>query len=235
VYNLSSVAQSPYEAGYYYSKIKNNTKMVIQCVSPAFFTKNLKNNIPDEKAISMFLSGYRIDNKNIYRGDFNTFFSNSEVENYFKSRTYYTSYFNTFIRKLLDNEKFNEESFNSVYFPNPTITDKHPNYPFFKYDCKKYTSIDKPVSQIAFFRNSKRYFDSIEVDYVLLFLPVNSDECKESYKEFNVIAENINRLTNIRIINLSGLIKNNIFFYDGLHCNKEGAKIISKEISNKLK
>jgi len=234
IYNLSSVAQSPYEAGYFYSKISKTTRTVIQCVSPAFFSRNMKNNIPDEKAISLFLSGYRIDKKNIYGNNYCEFFKNSDFKNYFESRSYYKSYFNTFMRKFFDNEKFNEHAFYSHYFPNPVTLNKHPQYPFFKYDCGKYKTINYPESQVEFIKKSKKYFKSIGVNYVLLILPINPDECNESYDTFDKLAVKISDSTDVKIINLAGLLRDNRFFYDGLHCNKKGAEIISQVLSDKL-
>lgn len=182
----------------------------------------------------MFLSGYRIDNNYIFRDEYNMVFKNSVVENYFNARTYYRSYFNTYLRKLFDNEKFNEFQLESLYFPNPTTMIKHPDYPFFKYNCERYKIIDNPQSQMCFLFETKKYFDSKGVKYVLLFLPVNPDECDNSYDEFKIIAKDITAKTKIEIIDLSELFKNNYYFYDGLHCNKLGACIISQEISKQL-
>ncbi len=234
-YNLSSVAQSLYEASYYYTRVKNNTKIILQNSTPAFFSKNRKRAIAKETAISMYLSGYRISNatKKLIP-DYNKFFDNSELHNYYESRTMFRSYIHNLIRPLFDNEITDKTKGLELYFPNPFINKKHPNYPVYEYDCDFYRYKNKPVDQIKFIKRAVTYFNKRNIKYVIVLMPVNPDNCSECYDDFNKYAEELKKIENLYVINITNILTPE-YFYDGYHANREGAKIISKEISNKIK
>ena len=65
-------------------------------------------------------------------------------------------------------------------------------------------------------------------------MPVNPDDCKDCYEDFNKYKKLIEEDTNIRVINLTDLLMDSEYFYDYLHPNREGAKIISAEIAKQL-
>lgn len=236
VYNLSSVGQSLYEAGYYYTMVKNNTAAVIQCISPSFFSSDIENNLSNEKAISMFLSGYRINakTKELIK-DYNHFFNRKSMLNYFASRSYFKSYLNNMLRPFFDNEQFDETVRLSKYFPHIYTQDKHPNYPVYEYNCKEYIRLESPTSQLNFLSDVNRYYNDRNVKYIIVFMPVNPDECKDCYQDFKEYARLIEEKTDIKVINLSDYILDTKYFYDAMHANIDGAKLLSSEIGVQLR
>jgi hypothetical protein len=236
VFNLSSVGQTPYESSYFYGLIDKNTKAVIQCASPEFFSRNMDYRLQDDKAFSMFLSGYRINEstKCLIKG-YNKIFDRNEFVNYFDSRSIIRSIIHTDILvPLLDKETSDRSARKSKYFPHSFTSQRHPDYPVYKYDCNGLKSTGMPVSQLSFLTRVRDYFKSKGIGYILVLMPVNPDECKECYDDFKEYKKMIEEATNIRVIDLTDLIMDTGYFYDAVHVNKEGAKIISSQIAKQL-
>lgn len=235
VYNLATAGQNIYESAYFYGQLDGKIKAVVQCTSPSFFAKDIKPELSPEKAISMFLSGYTMsaDSKEMMKG-VSPFFEKSEVAKLYESRAYYRSYFHNLIRPFFDNEHFDDALRASEYFPHIYTKNRHPNYPEYKVGCDEYASKEKPLSQIAFLKKVKQYFDAKGIPYVLVFMPVNPDACKDSYTDFEMYQKTIEAETGIKVINLSKLILDPQFFYDAVHPNKEGAKLVSAALAKAL-
>jgi len=234
VYNLSSVDQNIYESSYFYSKIEENTKIVVQCVSSSFFTNDKKHELRDEKAIAMFLSGYRIDkNTKDLIPNYKQLFEHSQLKNYYASKSYTKSYLNHMIRPFLDNESFDESKRLSKYFPYIYTTNKHPEYPYFQENCDNYIPTKTAVSQIDFLVRSNQFFKNQNTKYMLVLMPVNPDICS-SNTHIHEFARYLESRTQINILDLSDLLEADDF-YDSRHPNKEGAKLISEKITRELK
>jgi hypothetical protein len=159
VYNLSTFSQDIYLSSYFYGSIEDNTKLVIQCTSPAFFDKPEEHKISETKAIPMFLSGYRIDedSKKLI-GDCNDFLEQPELESYFESREYFRNYITSTIRPIFDNEVYNEEAVLDTHFPHIYTSERSPNYPVQKTGCEKYDVDLKPTPQLDFLKKTQEYF-----------------------------------------------------------------------------
>lgn len=237
ILNLSSVGQDIFESSYFYGLVSNQAKVVIQCTSPAFFSGNLGNHhISDDVALSMCLSGYLISEstKTLIK-DYNKTFDRSSFINYFEARSIIKTYIHANImRPLLDNESFDRTARHSIYFPHSYTTDKHPNYPVYDYDCSNFRSTDSPKCQLSFLIKVRDFFKEKGIEYVIVLMPVNPDECKECYEDFKYYEEIIEETTKIEVINISDLLLNSGFFYDATHANKEGAKMISLEIAKQI-
>lgn len=234
VYNLSTFSQDIYLSSYFYGSIEDNTKLVIQCTSPAFFDKPEEHKISETKAIPMFLSGYRIDedSKKLI-GDCNDFLEQPELESYFESREYFRNYITSTIRPIFDNEVYNEEAVLDTHFPHIYTSEKSPNYPVQKTGCDKYDGDKRPTPQLDFLKKTGEYFKKMDVEYVLVLMPINPDDCKEHTRESLELAQMITKETGIKVINLTDLL-NTQHFYDAVHANREGAKIISAQIAKSL-
>jgi hypothetical protein len=235
IYNLSSLGQELYESSYFYSLIKANTKVVIQCTSPAFFSDNRDHVLPEVRAISMFLSGYRIseETKQLLP-NYTSFFDRPTWLNYFHSRSYYRSYFHNLIRPLFDNEVFDEKARFSKYFPHIYTQDKHPNYPVYTSDCSVFLSKETPQTQLDFLAKTRSFFQEKEILYILVLMPINPDQCDQYYDLFHEYAELIASESGVLVINISDLLRDNYYFYDSSHPNKKGAEVISQEIAKQL-
>ncbi|MEO0684491.1 MAG: hypothetical protein AAFY76_05445 [Cyanobacteria bacterium J06649_11] len=68
---------------------------------------------------------------------------------------------------------------------------------------------------------------------ILVFLPVNPDNCDECYGDFPKYANIINKLEHVEAIDLTQLEGDNLF-YDGLHLNSNGAEVFAYELANRL-
>jgi hypothetical protein len=64
-------------------------------------------------------------------------------------------------------------------------------------------------------------------------MPINPDDCEEHTRESLELAQMITKETGIKVINLTDLL-NSQHFYDAVHANREGAKIISAQIAKSL-
>lgn len=236
VYNLSSVGQSLYESSYFYGLINKNTRAVIQCSSPEFFSDDLSHKLQNDKAFSMILSGYSLsESTKLLIKDYNKIFDRNVFINYFESRSVIKSYIHSNILvPLFDNEVSDRYARHSIYFPHSFVTKQHPDYPVYKYDCTIYKNTERPISQLSFLKTVRNYFKIKGIGYVIVFMPVNPDECNECYQNFKVYKDLIEETTNIHVIDLTDLILDTKYFYDAQHANKDGAKIISSEIARKL-
>lgn len=233
VFNLSSVGQTLYESGYFYGLIGKNTRAVIQCISPEFFSRSINPRLQDEKAYSMYLSGYRINEstRSIIE-KYNPIFDKNIFINHYKSRSVIKSYIHSNILvPLLDNEASDKYAKHSRYFPNPCTIKHHPDYPVYKYDCSNCKSREKPISQLSFLTTVHDYFKVKGIVYIIVLMPVNPDECKECYADFKEYKRVIENTTNISVIDITDLIQDTSYYYDAIHVNKDGAKIISSQIA----
>jgi hypothetical protein len=237
VFNLASTGQNIFESSYFYGLLDSNTRAVIQCTSPDFFSKDMDHHLSTEKALSMFLSGYRInESTRSLINNYNEIFDGNKFINYLKSRSVIRSYLHSnILRPLLDNEIFDQEAKYSHYFPHVHTALQHRDYPFYPSGCENYKSKEKPESQLSFLIDARRYFESKGIEYFIVLMPVNSDECEECYEDFIKYENMIEQLTNIRVINLTDLLMKSRYFYDAMHPNLEGAKIVSSEIAGFLK
>lgn len=235
VYNLSSVSQDMYESGYYYNRIKDGTQVVIQCTTPLFFMENYDPELSNSKAISMFLSGYRIDpSTKELLPSYNEVFDRNKLLNYYDSRTYFRSYIHNYLRPLFDDEKYDEESRSSLYFPHHYTQEKLPTYSsYVVYNCDGYQIKESPQSQMQFVSTCHKLFHSRNIQYMIVLMPVNPDVCDQATAMYREIAQSLRQMNNLPVIDLSTLLEAE-HFYDRTHANKAGAQIISKELARRI-
>jgi hypothetical protein len=236
IYNFSSVGQNIYESSYFYSKVKPDTKLVIQCAGPSFFSVDIKHNLPEPKAISMYLSGYRIDTdtKKLIPA-YNRFFDRWPITNYYNSRSYFVTYLHNLIRPIFDDEVFNEKSRSSRYFPHHYTRNKMSNYSsHVKNNCAGYVFKSEPKSQLKFVSQSLDFFRKRNMRYILVLMPVNPDLCNVGYPDFKKYANELRSINGLDVIDLSNLLTAE-FFYDDTHANRMGAQVISNELANQLR
>ncbi len=236
VLNLSSVGQNIYESSYFYGLLDSTTKGVIQCTSPSFFSTDIKHELQDDVAYSMYLSGYRIneETKSVIK-NYNPIFDGRPFINYLKSRSIIRCYIHSnILRPVLDNETSDRVARGSIYFPHSFTSNRHPNYPVYEFDCSHFKRSSFPSTQISFLIKVHDFFKTKGIDYVIVLMPVNPDECNECYRDFKEYKRMIQDLTDIRVIDITELLLDTNCFYDAIHANKEGARIISSQIGNEL-
>jgi len=236
IYNFASVGQNIYESSYFYSKVKYGTKLVIQCSGPSFFTEETKHNLPQAKAISMYLSGYRVDpaTKQLIP-EYNSFFDHGSFYNYYCSKSYFVTYFHNLIRPVFDDEEFDVASRSSRYFPHHYTKDRLKNYAsLIKTDCEGYVFKSEPKSQLRFVSQSNDFFRARNIKYVVVLMPVNPDVCNMGFELYKKTARELASINGLHVIDLSDLLTPE-YFYDNTHANKRGAKLISEALANGLK
>ncbi|MEL1245231.1 hypothetical protein AAEO56_13220 [Flavobacterium sp. DGU11] len=235
IYNVGNFSQDMYQSGYFYGMVGDNTRMVVQCTTTAFFSKDKPVDIPDAKTIPMFLSGYKLnDATRSVMGNTKSFFDNSDFENNLKSRVYFENYITTAIRPLLDNEKYDEGRIMDPYFPHIYVEQRSPNYPVQPIGCDKYKPQSKPVSQLAFLKRARDYFKSKNIKYVMVLMPINPDDCDNAAGYSAEFAKMIRSEVGIDVIDLTTLVKVPDF-YDAVHPNHKGAEIVSDAFAAQLK
>jgi len=236
IYNFASVGQNIYESSYFYSKVKPGTRLVIQCSGPSFFSEETKHNLPDPKAISMYLSGYRIDSatKKLIPG-YNRFFDRSPVANYYSSKSYFVTYLHNLIRPVFDDEVFDEQSRSSRFFPHHYTKSRLANYAtLVKTNCNGYVFKSEPKSQLEFVGRSYDFFAGRNVKYVLVLMPVNPDVCNMGFEDYKKYARELRSINGLFVIDLSTLLPAE-YFYDNTHANKKGAQLISTALAERLR
>jgi hypothetical protein len=237
ILNLSSTAQTLYEAAYLYSMVGKNTKTIIQLVSSSFFCKNLKTTLSDNKAISLSLSGYILDvqTKKLIP-EYNPIFNNPQIYNCFESRSILKNSIHNILRPILDNEKFNEKARNSITYPHLFTEEKQPNYfKIVKKNCQIFTYNEKPSSQLEFLKRIHDYFVQQNINYLIVFMPINPDQCDSFLDTTRDLKAMIESETKIAVLDLSSILNSGDFFYDAGHPNNKGAMLISRKIADYLK
>ncbi len=234
-YNLSSVSQDFYESSYYYSRVKKETKLVVQCISAPILFNNSTQSLPDSKAISMYLSGYRINKETKHLiPNYNKSFDHSSIANYYSSRSYFKTYVHNFLRPIFDDEVYKESNRHSKFFPHYYTQDKLPNYSKYVFhNCQGYDLKQPSTNRRSFIQKAAGYFNDRNIEYVLVLMPVNPDVCPNT-KVFEKFATDLRQIDNLMVIDLSSLLESR-YFYDRTHANKMGAKVISDELGKKLK
>lgn len=234
IYNASSVGQGLYESSYYYPLVKDSIQWVAQCFSISYLNKDIPYKIDDGKNISMFLSGYKLnDETRDFMGEYDPFFDRLPLLNLLECRTYFSTYVHNGIRPFLDDEKFDREKMHSLYFPHIYTEPQHPNYPNGKYDCSRYCRESEPVSQLALLKKAASYFHDKGTNYIVILMPVNKDACAECQQDFERYKALLESIPHLRILDLTNLLERDQF-YDLIHANTIGAEIVTNEVGNYL-
>ncbi|AWI26214.1 hypothetical protein [Flavobacterium pallidum] len=235
MYNLANFSQSLYQSSYFYGMIEKNTRMVVQCTSPEFFATDEPHLMPEVKAIPMYLSGYRVNEQTRKLiPDYNRFFDKPALDGYFECREYFRNYITTAIRPIFDNERYDQSLMMDKFFPHIYIDQKSPNYPVQQTGCKKYQPAKYPKTQIEFLKKTKAYFDAKGIEYVIILMPINPDDCNDHQLASAKTKEMVTRETGIRVIDLTSLLPVTDF-YDAVHANHHGAEVLSKTLGDSLK
>jgi hypothetical protein len=235
VFNLASPRQHIYESSCYYSKVNSNVKAVIQCVGPDFFNSNEKEELSDEKCISMHLSGYQSDTLSKYFAPNSTkFFYSNSLYKQFRGIEYFNNYLFSFMRLHMDNEKFDENKRKSLTFPHIYTELRSAKYPVQKFSCKdlKYKSL--PKTQLALIKKAKAYFNQKGIQYFLVIMPINPDQCATADKEIHKLVYELLPSTNTEVFDYASKFQS-ADFYDLIHLNKNGANRASILLAEKLK
>lgn len=235
IYNVSSVGQGLYESNYYYTQVKDSMRWVAQCLSVAYFFKDIPHKLDPGKNISMFLSGYRIDDATRdLLGEYDPFFDRSPIINLLDSRTYFPTYIHQGLRPYLDNERFDAKQKLSRYFPHIYTEPQHPNYPNGKYDCSRYCKESEPTSQLEILRRAAAHFHSKGTNYILVLMPINPDACQDCKADFEGYKRLIQEVPHLQVLDITDVLLPSQF-YDLIHANKAGAAVISQKLGEYLR
>jgi hypothetical protein len=235
VFNLASPGQHIYESSCYYSKVNSKIKVVIQCIGPDYFNSDKSEELPDDKCISMYLSGYQSDTISKFFVPKSTeFFNSNSVYKQIRGVEYFNYYLYSLMRVLLDNEKFDENKRKSLTFPHIYTKLKSAKYPVQKYNCEDLKIKSLPKSQLDLVKKAKEFFSQKGIDYYLVIMPINPDQCTIADKQINKLVFELLPTTNTEVLNLASNFQT-ADFYDLIHLNKNGANKVSSLLAKELK
>jgi hypothetical protein len=231
-FNLSSVGQNMQEGAYFCSILPQSVKTIIHCVDYATFTQeNIE--INNAKALSLITSGFTLNEDILKIIQPHPYFYRNKIVNLYEARSFFKSSLHVTFRTFIDNEKFDTEKYNDLYFPYIYKDERHPNYPN-KYKGFNPDTLIIANKKIQLANKISSYLNEKNIQYNIVLMPLNPDISKVEERISNEYIANINQqLPDIKIINLYNLLESNDF-YDGVHPNRKGAEKISKEIANIL-
>ena len=233
--NLAGADQDIFESSYYYALVDSPVKVVVQFTTAGFLARDSDHKIEDYKCIPMYLGGYRINTQTeTLLPNYNPYFNRPEMVNLFEARSYIRSYIFTFLQAFFDNEPKDLSRSRSLYFPHIYESDKSPDYPVQEYNCGKFKPTETPAKKFAFLKKVSAYFSKKNIQYIVVFMPVNTDECKDAHKYAAKYSEQLKQKTGIAVIDLTGFLPSPEYYYDAFHMNKKGAEIVSAEVAKQL-
>lgn len=235
VFNLASPRQDIFESSCYYSKVNGKVKAVVQCIGPDFFNSNEDEEISDDKCISMYLSGYKADSLSKFFAPNSTkFFYSNSLYKQFRGIEYFNNYLFSFMRLKLDNDKFDESKRKSLTFPHIYSKLRSKKYPVQSFTCKELHFKNIPHTQLALIKKAKEYFNKMGIQYYLVIMPINPDQCTTADKEIYKLVHELLPKTNAEVLNFASEYESKDF-YDLIHLNKNGASKVSVLLAEKLK
>lgn len=235
-YNLSSVGQIIDEGAYYISQINDSVKHIFHCIEFEDLLVGAPVRLSDGKALSMIMNGYHIDDdtKSIIANINSKFLQNRYLSS-FQARTYIRSILHNYFRLLFDNEKLND-NFLDLYYPFIYTREKHINYSSYLGLYKKRDRELKSVKfldyKIDLIHNISKYLENKNISYTVVVMPVNRDRRTMNFallEEFEKKLQSESR--DIKVLSLLNILKVDEF-YDAIHSNVKGAKVISKHLAD---
>lgn len=240
-YNFSSTGQPQEESSLYYSLLPTSVEIVVQVIFPPLLNKNKeskKERIINPNIVSTFyLGGYELSEDAIKINpylDFSNMKENFVIKNY-KSRG--SIVIPAVTNFLISRDK---SAIYDLYYPNGTLTDKHPMYNRTLEQCEKnYFPFNEAIIDTMSCNSLKEYSDYLNgksISYVIVLMPINPDLNKYTPDECNIIGNYIKTaVPNAIVCNYLDQLDDNSYFYDAEHLNRKGAKIISHKLSEVIK
>jgi hypothetical protein len=235
VLNFSGVGQPIQESALYYTKLPENTKIIIQCIS----LSSLKSEpiIPGQAAIAFSMYNYKLDKSIEFILPFQSYSMLVEPRlliNY-KARTFVKAGLSTIIVNILDDDAAGKSSelFSLKYpymYPSNRSNTYERNIGLFNqtYNLSNY-KINTDCSDIIV--NSNDYFSSRGIPFVLVIMPISPDITSASKSEIEYALNTVKEsFANIPIVDCYSLLEPNEF-YDAIHPNRIGGEKLSREVS----
>ncbi|MDT8412410.1 MAG: hypothetical protein RQ875_08120 [Vicingaceae bacterium] len=229
--NLTSVGQNMQESVYLFPDIPSSVSLIIHCLDFTTFANN-QTTINDAKALSLLLNGFELTHELESLVDPHPFFYRSKLTNLYDSRTFLRSSIHVKLRDLLDKEEFITENYYDLKHPYIYKEERHPNYPN-KYKPKKLDKLPLSKKKIELAKRLHINFAKKNVDYIIVLMPLNPDVNEFKKIDMTYLKKLRKAVPEIKIIDFSTNLKAD-FFYDGIHPNRIGAEVLSKNLADSL-
>ncbi|HYG15473.1 MAG TPA: hypothetical protein VEC12_06935 [Bacteroidia bacterium] len=222
-FNLCSNAQTTAELVHFLEQIPAGTKEILFCQHPTFLSGKGSYPLPNNKAISLTLSGFRtgefengfidsLDNKASFTADF---ILSASLE--------FRSSLHVFLRSILDKyqkKEFNTEAFWSVKHPYPYNSERIYNYQQRMPDTPAKVNCNISQGRLETHNKIARYLAGRGIKYTILLMPMNPDF--SDLKHCSFYKDEVSKSSNIEILDYSDKFSSE-YFYDNGHLNKKGS------------
>ncbi|GHT55151.1 hypothetical protein FACS1894109_01140 [Spirochaetia bacterium] len=235
VLNFSSVGQPIQESALYYTKLPENTKVVIQCIG--LLSLISEPTIPKPAAIAFAMYNYKLDKAIEYLLPLQSYsmLNESRLLINYKARTFVKAGLSTLIVNILyDDAAGNSGERFSLKYPYIYPSNRSNTYEMHiglinqTYNLSNY-KINADCSDIIV--NSSDYFSSRGIPFVLVIMPISPDITSASKSEIEYALNTVKEsFANIPIVDCYSLLEPNEF-YDAIHPNRTGGEKLSREVS----
>lgn len=235
VISYTSVGQSLSESFLFYSRIKDGTKAVFQCMQAS----DLSNvpGISKYKVNRLIIDGFELDSTTCDLIDKKTCdaFEKTYFEACFEVRSFFKTFLHGSLKELIQPGQIRKESTTDIHNSYLFTYDRAPEEHFNKYlsmmPKKQVDSLILNNEKVDMINRAYDYFESRGIHYYLVLLPVSSYTAKGQALDYKEVLENSK--IKCYIIDCSFIMDDDCFADPG-HPNRKGASIVSRFIMENI-
>lgn len=231
VYNLSSSSQTFAQSVLYYHSLSDSTNIVLQCIDVDRAFSPLC--VSEANKLSLIFYGYSFDEETKkWLPQLVDDLSPSIINNW-KARDILFTSLVYYMRQLLDDDVPEKSILEEIKFPSSQTSLRSAAYDY-DIDLQNKENRFSECSQISedwksLLNASYLYFKSRNIHYYLVLMPYNSDIAFDKTKKQKAVNIFKDEFSNIPMIDCIDLLSPEDF-YDAIHPNNNGAKIITDKI-----
>lgn len=235
VYNLSSSSQTFAQSVLYYHSLPDSTKIVLQCIDVDRAFSPLS--ISEANKLSLIFYGYSFDEETKkWLPQLVDDLSPSIINNW-KARDILFTSLVYYMRQLLDDDVPEKSILEEIKFPSSQTSLRSAAYDY-DVDLQNKENRFSECSHVSedwksLLNTSYLYFKSRNIHYYLVLMPYNSDIAFNKTKKQKAVNIFKDEFSNIPMIDCIDLLSPEDF-YDAIHPNNNGAKIITDKIITSL-
>lgn len=237
VVSYSSAGQSFSESALFYPKIKESTKVVIQCLDI-----NSLSSYPylsKDKANALIMSGFKQGtiNKSFLSHEACKVINANKMVTIFESRNFLREGLHTFKRSIIVPNALSDQIY-SITFPYLYPYERAPEEQYNKYlraykDKESKTSLIINDTIAEKLRNIQIFFREQSVDYYLVIMPLSPLAWESAPKNYDDTLHKLEIDIGVKIFDFTYLLPDE-YFCDPTHTNKAGAKILTERIAEEI-
>ncbi|WP_159038508.1 SGNH/GDSL hydrolase family protein [Brumimicrobium mesophilum] len=238
VASFTSLGQSLSESALFYPKLKEGTKVVIQCLDVNKISKSLKLN--NKKASRLILTGFEYDPNDsslLSEKAQNTISANKLLATY-NSKSFLKQGIHTYLRTILEPNALSENIYDLTY-PYLYNYERAPQKEYDKFlrnysnrKIKDTLKINKEVIEKLIL--ASQYFRSKNVEFVIVFMPFSPIGFDYLPKDYSKKIKEFQKEIGVKVLDYTNLLQDE-YFVDPTHPNRAGAKIITEKMVHAIK